>query len=193
MNEFKSYPSTTRFDPPEEGLMLGESIVWTRRAGTGFWVVFFGFIVVIGGPVLIFGGFEFGLLLSSFFLVLFVVALIALCAVLVQTRRTRYYLTNERIIEVRGVKVIREISLNHFAGKPIGQFLESRVTHRTNNRPIYTIRIYDPISDEIFEIKGQDYNSARTFERIGNVLECPYCHFDNTALASQCKNCGAVL
>lgn len=194
MNEFRSYPSTSRFDPPEEGLMPGESIVWTRRAGTGFWVIFFGFIIVIGGPVVFFVGIEeFGLLLTFPLLILVIAGIIAVIASLIQTKRTRYYLTSERILETRGGRVLKEIPLHHFAGKPIGQFLESRVTHQSNNRPIYTIRIYDPMSDEVFEIKGQDYISTRAFERIGDVLECPYCHFDNTALSSQCKNCGAVL
>ncbi|MFW9770104.1 MAG: hypothetical protein ACFFEM_14890 [Candidatus Thorarchaeota archaeon] len=193
MNEFRTYTSSSRFDPPEEGLMPGESIVWTRRAGIGFWVIFFGFLVVIGGPVLLFGGFEFSILISTAILILFVVALIALCTSLVQTKRTRYYLTSERILETRGGRILKEIPLHHFAGKPIGQFLESRVTHRSNNQPIYTIRIYDPMSDDVFEIKGQDYHSTMAFERIGDVLECPYCHFDNTALSSKCKNCGATL
>jgi len=194
MNEFRSYPSTSRFDPPEEGLMPGESIVWTRRAGTGFWVIFFGFIIVIGGPVVFFVGIEeFGLLLTFPLLILVIAGIIAVIASLIQTKRTRYYLTSERILETRGGRVLKEIPLHHFAGKPIGQFLESRVTHQSNNRPIYTIRIYDPMSDEVFEIKGQDYNSTKAFEQIGDVLECPYCNYDNTVLSRKCRNCDAVL
>ncbi len=174
--------------------MPGESIVWTRRAGIGFWTIFFGFIIVILGPVVVFFGFEdFGLSAILPILFLVVVCIILLIARLIQTKRTRYYLTSERILETRVGRVLKEIPLHHFAGKPIGQFMESRVTHRSNNQPIYTIRIYDPMSDEVFEIKGQDYNSTRAFERIGDVLECPYCHFDNTALSSKCRNCGAVL
>jgi hypothetical protein len=194
MNEFRSHSSTTRFDPPEEGLMPGESIVWTRRAGTGFWIIFFGFIVVIGGPALFFVGLEeFGLLVVFPVLILIIVGIIAVMASLVKTRRTRYYLTSERILEVRGAQVIREIPLHHFAGKPIGQFLETRVTHRTNNRPVYQIRIYDPTSDDVMELTGLDGNSARAFERIGDVVECPYCNYDNTVLSKQCRNCDAVL
>jgi hypothetical protein len=193
VNEFRSYPSSTRFDPPEEGLMPGESIVWTRRAGTGFWLIFFGFIIVIGGPVLVFGGTqELGPAFTLPFLLLAAAGIIAVAVLFIQTKRTRYYLTSERILETRGGSVIKEIPLHHFAGKPIGQFLESRVTHQSNNRPIYTIRIYDPMSDEVFEIKGQDYNSTKAFERIGDILECPYCNYDNTALSMRCRNCDAV-
>ncbi len=194
MNEFRTYQPTTRFDPPEEGLMPGESIVWTRRAGIGFWVIFFGFLIVIGGPVsIIISMEEFGLSLAFLLLVPVAAGIIAIIASLIRTKRTRYYLTSERILETRGGRVLKEIPLHHFAGKPIGQFLESRVTHKANDRPIYTIRIYDPMSDEVFEIKGQDYNSTKAFERIGDVLECPYCNYDNTSLSSRCRNCSAVL
>jgi hypothetical protein len=193
MNEFITYSGSARFDPPEEGLMPGENIVWTRRAGTGFWVVFFGFIIVIGGPAIFVGVIQdFGSSLALPLFVLVLAGIIVVVALLIRTKRTRYYLTSERIIEARGGRVIKEIPLHHFAGKPIGQFLESRVTHRSNNKPIYTIRIYDPMSDEVFEIKGQDYHSTMAFERIGDVLECPYCHYDNTALSTRCRNCGAI-
>jgi hypothetical protein len=194
MNEYRSYPSTSRFDPPEEGVMPGEGIVWTRRAGTGFGTIFFGFIIVIGGPVLVVVGTEeFGPAFTLPVLLLALAGIFAVIASLVQTKRTRYYLTSERILETRGGRILKEIPLHHFAGKPIGQFLESRVTHQSNNRPIYTIRIYDPMSDEVFEIKGQDYNSTLAFQRIGDVLECPYCNYDNTVLSKYCRNCGAVL
>jgi hypothetical protein len=194
MNEFRTYSSTGRFDPPEEGMYPGESIVWTRRKGTGFWLIFFGFLIVIGLPALFFGVIEdFGFSLALPILLLAIVGISAVVGLFIQTKRTRYYLTSERILETRGGNIIKEIPLHHFAGKPIGQFLESRVTHRSNNQPIYTICVYDPMSDEVFEIKGQDYQSTMAFERIGDVLECPYCHYDNTALATQCRNCGAVL
>ncbi|MHA2117231.1 MAG: hypothetical protein ACXABM_17180 [Candidatus Thorarchaeota archaeon] len=194
MNEFRTYPSTTRFDPPEEGLMPGESIVWTRRAGIGFWTIFFGFIVVILGPVLVVFGIEdIGFYATLPLLLIVAAGIIGLIAKLIRTKRTRYYLTSERILETRGGRVLKEIPLHHFAGKPIGQFLETQVTHMSNNQPVYRIRIYDPMSDDVLEIKGQDGSSTRSFERIGDVLECPYCHFDNTALSTQCKNCGAVL
>ena len=194
MNEFRTYSSTTRFDPPEEGLMPREDIVWTRRAGIGFWTIFFGFIIAIGGPIsVVFVIEDFGFSFTIPILVIVAAGIIILIAKVIRTKRTRYYLTNARILETRGGRVIKEIPLHHFAGKPISQFLETRINHMSNNRPIYDIRIYDPMSDDVLEIKGQDQSSTRAFERIGDVLECPYCHFDNTALSSKCKNCGAVL
>ncbi len=136
---------------------------------------------------------DFGFSFTLPILVLVAAGIIILIARVIRTKRTRYYLTSARILETRGGRIIKEIPLHHFAGKPISQFLETRVSHMSNNRPVYGIRIYDPMSDDVLEIKGQSVSSTRAFERIGDVLECPYCHFDNTALSSKCLNCGAVL
>ncbi len=155
MNEFRTYQYSTRFHPPGEGLMSGESIVWTRRAGIGFWTIFCGVTALILAPFLfVFTIEEFGL--SNWLPLLAIVpaGFIILIARIIRTKRTRYYLTNERILETRGGRVIKEIPLHHFAGKPIGQFLETRVTHTSNDRPIYQIQIYDPVSDDVLEIKG---------------------------------------
>ncbi|MHA2146921.1 MAG: hypothetical protein ACXAB0_15860, partial [Candidatus Thorarchaeota archaeon] len=143
--------------------------------------------------LVVFGIEDIGFYATLPLLLIVAAGIIGLIAKLIRTKRTRYYLTSERILETRGGRVLKEIPLHHFAGKPIGQFLETQVTHMSNNQPVYRIRIYDPMSDDVLEIKGQDGSSTRSFERIGDVLECPYCHFDNTALSTQCKNCGAVL
>jgi hypothetical protein len=102
-------------------------------------------------------------------------------------------LTTERIIETRSDRVIKEIPMSNFSGRPLAQFIETKVTHTTNNRPVYKIRIYDPVSDEVLDLKGMDDSSTKAFERIGEMRECPYCKFDNVGLRSQCQNCGAVL
>lgn len=193
---YESVPltSTGRFDPPDEGMLPGESIVWTRRAGTDFWIIFLGALFAMGAPFLTFLSFDANeLLLGSMFGFLTIVGFVGLGAILVRVRRTRYYLTTDRIVEARGGKIIRVVPLEHFAGKPLGQFIESRVTHSSNGHPVYGIRIYDPVSDEVIELKGLDPTSARAFERIGEVVECPYCGFNNTAIRSQCKNCDAVM
>ena len=155
MNEHVATKEPTRFDPPEEGLWPGESIVWTRRAGTGFWVIFIGFLIIMGGPLLTALSFEeYGQFGASFFLILTLIGISLLLNSLIKTRRTRYYLTTERIVEARGGKIIKEIPLEHFAGRPLGQFLETRVTHRSNQRPVYAIRIYDQYLMMYLSLKG---------------------------------------
>jgi hypothetical protein len=183
-----------RFDPPEDGLQPGESIVWTRREGTSGKVIASGFLFFMCSPVALVGVYNlygFGMVGATAFL-LFVV-FITITVAFVRERRTRYYLTTERIVEARGGVVMKEVPLEHFAGRPLDQFIESKVTHSVNNRPIYTIRVYDPTSDEIFELKGLDGSSTRAFQRIGHTIECPYCGLDNTAVSTRCKNCGAIL
>ncbi len=183
-----------RFAPPGKGMLPGESIVWSRRAGTGFWVIFFGAMLLMGGPVVSLASLDaFGLPVSIMFGLMTLIGFVVLLGVLINVRRTRYYLTTDRIIEVRGSKIARSIPLDHFTGKPLGQFIESRVTHTANNQSVYAIRIYDPVSDEVLELKGLDPSSARAFERIGQTVECPYCGYDNSAMRSQCKNCDAVM
>ncbi|MHA1962400.1 MAG: hypothetical protein ACW99U_19525 [Candidatus Thorarchaeota archaeon] len=193
MNE-SQISTDRRFDPPEVGMLPGESIVWSRRAGTGFWVIFFGAMILMGGPAVTLASLDaFGLSVSIIFGILTLVGIMALLGTLINVRRTRYYLTTDRILEVRGGKIQRVVPLDHFAGRPLGQFIESRVTHTSNNQPVYGIRIYDPVSDEVIELKGLDPNSARAFERIGDTVECSYCGYDNSAIRSQCKNCDAVM
>ena len=94
---------------------------------------------------------------------------------------------------VRGSIIRKEIPLEHFSGRPISQFLSSNIAFLENNVPIYKIRIYDPVTDDTLELKGIDEFSVEVFERIGEIIECPYCGYDNSVLTKRCKNCGAVL
>lgn len=185
---------TDRFDPPEEGMLPGETIVWTRKAGSVFWIVFCGACIPILPIVILPFAYEIlGELGGILIIALTVLGMSYILVSFINLRRTRYYLTSERIIEVRGGNILKEIPLERFSGKPLGQFFESHVSHTENGRPIYRIRIYDPMSDEILTLKGLDAHSASVFERIGDRVECPYCNYDNAALAQQCKNCDAVL
>ncbi|MHA1934706.1 MAG: hypothetical protein ACW97A_05450 [Candidatus Thorarchaeota archaeon] len=183
-----------RFDPPRQGLQAGESIIWTRREGTSGKVIASGFLFFMFSPLVLVGVYNlYGISMvgAAAFLLFFIFIVIAVA--FIRERRTRYYLTTDRIIEARAGILIKEIPLEHFAGKPLSQFLESKVTHSVNNRPIYTIRIYDPVSDDVFELQGLDGSSTRAFERIGHIIECPYCNYDNIGISPLCKNCGATL
>lgn len=185
---------TERFDPPEEGMLPGEEIVWTRKAGTVFWIVFCGVCIPILPFVILSIAYEMlGDIGGILIIALTILGTLYILGSYINLRRTRYYLTSERIIEVRSGNIRKEIPLERFSGRPLGQFFESNVSHTQNGRPIYRIRIYDPMSDEILTLKALDEHSASVFARIGDRIECPYCNYDNTALARQCKNCDAVL
>jgi hypothetical protein len=183
-----------RFDPPGQDLEAGENIIWTRREGTSGKVIVSGFLFFMLSPVVMVGAYNlYGMSMVGPVLFLLLILLIAISTAFVRERRTRYYLTTERIVEARGGILKKEVPLEHFAGRPLSQFLEAKVTHSVNNRPIYTIRVYDPVSDEVFELKGLDRSSTSAFERIGQITECPYCKYDNMGISAECKNCGATL
>jgi hypothetical protein len=183
-----------KFDPPGRGLQAGESIIWTRREGTSGKVIASGFLFFMFSPVALVGTYNlYGMSMVGSAAFLLFILFIVIAVAFVRERRTRYYLTNERIIEARGGILIKEVPLEHFAGRPLSQFLEAKVTHQVNHRPIYTIRVYDPVSDEVFELQGLDGSSTRAFERIGQITECPFCSYDNIGISPQCKNCGATL
>ncbi len=194
MNAERVSPQNRRFVPPMTGLWPGERIVWTRRAGTGFWITCCGVLLISSSIWLLFeivSDFGFSDLAPLLFAT--VGGIVILMYFYIVRRRTRYYLTDERIIEVHGDRIVKEIPLERFAGRPMGQFLESRVTHTVNNMPIYDIRIYDPLSEETMVLRSLDGFSASSLEEIGKIRECRYCGLDNMAIAGRCKNCGAVL
>jgi hypothetical protein len=183
------------FFPPNEGLELGETVIWARKKGVNFWVVFFGFIVMIGSPLLLFNTFQFG----EFFFggLLFILSMIGIFLILrefLRGIRTKYYLTNKRILEVRKGAIIQQVSLERFEGKPLNQFFEKRITHRVNQQPIYTIRIYDPQSgDALIDLRDLDGTSTTALEQIGQTIRCSYCDAKNIAITTQCHYCGGPL
>ena len=177
-----------------DDLYPGETILWNRRAGTSFWIACCGFSIPLVLISLLPALPEIMDETSSMiFIIASVVGMIIIARAYINTRRTRYYITTERIVETRSGDIVNEISLHQFAGRPLSQFLESKVTHTVNNRPIYTLTVYAPETEEIIELKGLDHSSVVAFEQIGDRVECPYCGYDNSALSRQCKNCDAVL
>ena len=159
-----------------------------------FWMPFCGICLICFLPLVAFQVIaEIGELLSALLTLVIIGGLLYTLVAFINMRRTKYFLTSDRILETRGGIIRKELPLERFHGKPLTQFLEVRVTHTENNRPIYGIRIYDPITADTLDIKGQDATSARAFERISEAKECPYCGYDNPAARAECKNCDAVL
>ena len=177
-----------------DDLNPGEKILWNRKQGTSFWIACCGFGIPLTLISLLPALPEIMDETTSMFFIIasfFGIAIVAWSYF--NIRRTRYHITTERIVETRGGNIVKEISLDQFSGRSLSQFLESRVTHTVNNRPIYTLTIYAPETEEIMKLKGLDQSSVEAFEQIGDRRECVYCGYDNSALNRQCKNCDAVL
>jgi len=130
------------FNPPEEGLKPGENVVWARKRGTRFWVIFFSMMLGIGGAVGTINAFVFvGLALALPLLILMATGFFFIFRAFMRGRGTKYYLTNERLIEARKGRIVKEISLERFRGKSLSQFFEKKVIGTVNDRPVYGFKI----------------------------------------------------
>jgi hypothetical protein len=183
------------FNPPKEGLKPGESVVWARKRGTSFWVIWFSGVLGIGGfMAIVFALIYVGPILAVPLLILVIIGFLFIARDFIRGIGTKYYLTDERIIEARKGKIVQEISLERFQGKPLSQFFEKNVIGMANNQPIYVIKVYDPTSGDILvEFKDLDESSIESLERIGQTVECLYCSFKNPVNSLTCRNCGASL
>lgn len=184
-----------RFAPPTEGLLPDENVVWARKQGIGFWIPFFAIWILCGGALLISFGFAFGGTIIGIITIIPVIAsTFYLVRAFLKAVRTKYFLTNKRIVKATGGKIVKETPLSIFGDRPINQFLETKVAYMANNEPRYVIRIFDPVSAEtLVNCTDLDKNAAEAFEKIGKEVRCRYCDTKNSALNSRCSYCGATL
>lgn len=166
-----------------------------------------GFAGMIGGSVLSLIGFLGGqsngnpfppkLLLGLLGLVLFLLGIGYLAISLIIAKSTSYLLTNHRIIETRFGKIVEEIMLADFMGKPINQFLDKHAAGTVNNQPVYNIRITNPRSLNQIEFKSLNESAVEALEKIlecaRQVVRCKYCATDNSTVNFVCSRCGAPL
>ena len=185
----------TRFNPPEEGLKSEENVVWVRKRGTSFWVIFFSMMLGIAGLVFTILSLVFvGLALAVPLLILIGIGFSFILRAFLKGRDTKYYLTNERLIETEKEIIIKEINLERFQGKPLSQFIDKKVTGTLNGRPVYIFRIFNPLSGEtLMEFKDLDGDSVKLMESSVQVVVCRYCGFKNPLSNLKCQNCGAPL
>jgi ribosomal protein L40E len=149
----------------------------------------------IGGGLCTLMAFIFiGSILGVPLLILMVIGFFFIVRAFIQGRHTRYFLTNERLIETRNGIITKEVSLDKFKDKPLSQFVEKKAVGTVNNQPVYKIRIYDPVSaDLLMELKDLDETSIRAFEAFVQTIKCPYCGAKNPVNSLDCRNGGASL
>jgi DNA replicative helicase MCM subunit Mcm2 (Cdc46/Mcm family) len=115
----------------------------------------------------------------------------------VVAKSTRYVLTNQRIVETRFGKIVKEIVLADFMGKPISQFLDKQAAGTVNEQPVYNVRITNPRSLDIIEFRSLNESAVEALERIleraRQVVRCEYCNTSNSAASFVCSRCGAPL
>ncbi len=183
-----------RFEPPEHGLLTGESVVWSRPAGISFTTIFCGgcspLLAVIPGPMIfIFLGELIG---YAFYLLLLIAFVLSLRSFIVE-RRTMYYITSERVIHIVGGQIVQAILLSHLEGSNPETYLVMKVTAHVNNSPVYSIEINDPQAPISIKLKNVEDDKAEEFERLGEMNECPNCGYGNISVRPKCKKCDTVL
>ena len=189
------------------GLLPDEDIVWATRKGFFSLSLILSIFVLAGGFFLMIFGFVGGTVNDQPFqpipalgwvgVALFLVGLGYMIFSSVVAKSTKYVLTNQRIMEIRFAKIVKEILLTSFMEKPINQFLDIGSAGTVNNQPVYNIRITDPKSLEDIEFKSVNESAVKAFEgileRAGQVVRCKYCNTKNSASSSVCGICGAPL
>jgi hypothetical protein len=184
-----------RFAPPSEGLLSNENVVWAKKQGIGFWIPFFGMFLVVGGFLLISLSFAFvGVIAGAVVIVPVLVGLFFLAKTTIRVLRTKFFLTNQRIIQTEDTEIVKEMPLERFGDKPLEQYIEITVGYLENNEPRYVVKINDPVTAEtIVECRGLDKTSVEAFERIGKETRCLYCNQKNSVLNARCSYCGGPL
>ncbi|MDF1538092.1 MAG: hypothetical protein P1Q69_04235 [Candidatus Thorarchaeota archaeon] len=86
----------------------------------------------------------------------------------IRIRRTRYYMTTKRIIEVRGGFIENQLRLELFEGRSRSEFLQVKEDHRSGAETYSTMRIYDIPSNVIIELKGMDEDAVENFQKLGS-------------------------
>jgi len=183
------------FNPPTADLQQDENVVWAKKQGIGFWIPFFAIWILVGGILLITFSFTFaGTIAGIIAIIPVVVALFFWTRAFITALRTKFFLTNKRIIQTKGTRIVKEISLEKFGNIPLKQYIEIKVGYLENNEPRYVIRINDPVTAEtIVDCRGLDKTSVEAFEKIGKETRCQYCNQKNPALNARCSYCGAPL
>ena len=101
------------------------------------------------------------------------------------------------MVQIDRSKIVKEIALADFMGKPISQFLDKQTAGTVNEQPVYNVRVSNPRSLDLIEFKSLNESAVgaleRILERARQVVRCEYCNTNNSAASFVCSHCGAPL
>jgi hypothetical protein len=188
-------------------LLPNENVEWTTRKGFFSFSLILAFFGMIGGVVLAAFGFMGGQsngqpvspspVLGWMGVALMLAGLGYVAFSFLATKSTSYVLTNQRILETRSGKIVKETALADFMGNPISQFLDKQAAGTVNQQPVYNVRIINPRTLDHIEFKSLNESAVgaleRILERARQVVRCEYCKTNNSAASFLCSHCGAPL
>ena len=148
------------FSPPDEGLKPGESILWNRRAGMAASMMIGGAFCLVFSPwILLLAFASFGQLVGNWAFLMVVAYLLLALFELVTSRRTMYYLTTHRLLEVRGGLIQKQMALELLREAQATGELVVKSTYREGASQYYSVKIRDPSSRKLFRLSGLDEES----------------------------------
>lgn len=157
------------FSPPEKRLNPGEEVVWSQRAGMAARMMLGGACCIVGSPwVLLVSYVALGAWVGNILLFIVLIGLFLIILEFVNSRRTRYYLTSERIVETRGGLVRTQIPLEAFQGLDPADYLEIKSTYSEGAKTFYQAKIRIPESRKLMILTGLDENSRDIILKMGN-------------------------
>jgi len=151
------------FSPPDKGLNPGEEVVWDQRAGMAAKIMIGGTFCLVFWPwiTLVIWGW-FGPLFANVAIAFFLLVMFITILDFVNSRRTRYYFTTERIVEARGGLIRTQIPLKNFQGAEDDVHIIVKSTYREGANQFYEIRLKDPASGKILMLTGMDEDARDT-------------------------------
>jgi len=110
---------------------------------------------ILGSPwVLLVAYIALGAWVGNILLFIVLLGLFLTILEFVNSRRTRYYLTSERIVETRGGLVRTQIPLEQFQGRDPKDFLEIKSTYSEGTKTFYQAKIRVPESSKLMILTG---------------------------------------
>ncbi len=156
------------FSPPEKGLNPGERVIWSRRAGMVGWLLFSGGCCLVMSPwLLLFVYVSFGAGFGNIVFAFVVIWLLLALFEFINSRRTHYYLTTKRIIEVRGGLIRTQFPLESFQGVDIGKYVEVKDAYTENGTPFYSVKLRDPSTGKVMRLTGLDEEGRDIILQLG--------------------------
>ncbi|MFW9980068.1 MAG: hypothetical protein ACFFEJ_18445 [Candidatus Thorarchaeota archaeon] len=167
---------TTRDEPAFfEGMSPGESVEWGQNAGVSI-VIFVvkGCLPLIIAPFLIAilteVGREMGTvsaIVANFLaLAILLIILLYILYMYIQVRRTMYYITNQRLLEVRGKSIVKQIPRANLEGLKPEEFLRQKLSHRNPGDEHINLTITDPVTGVAIVMTGMSDEIVDVVSRI---------------------------
>ncbi|MHA1907749.1 MAG: hypothetical protein ACW98Y_10685 [Candidatus Thorarchaeota archaeon] len=108
-----------------------------------------------------------------------------------------YRITNQRLLEMRRSRILKEVSLGRFGDRSLGESITMRLDHHASDRgssPVYDITFYDAETAEpliMFNDLWWPYTDKMDF--IPDLQACPSCGLWVSKEIEKCLACGQSL